>query len=214
LDGYSAVNAALVPYRQQRSPPVASSSGLPEPGRFCKHSAPGQQPGRHTAMRLVIRRPQRSNAPRRGSSTEALLLLPATRADQAICVYPGEGGQAATVTEPNDLRPKIGGLQHRGDRWPSRCPDRGVYLVSGELDLGSAEQFRHSMEPALDAAGEVVIDLAEVTFIDSFGLRSIALLARMVGQRGVVLRYPQDPVFARPGADRSRGVPGIRIARW
>jgi len=74
-----------------------------------------------------------------------------------------------------------------------KVPDRGVYLVSGELDLGSAEQFRHSMEPALDAAGEVVIDLAEVTFIDSFGLRSIALLARMVGQRGVVLRYPQDP---------------------
>jgi len=25
--------------------------------------------------------------------------------------------------------------------------DRGVYLVAGELDLVSAEQFRHGMEP-------------------------------------------------------------------
>jgi anti-anti-sigma factor len=71
--------------------------------------------------------------------------------------------------------------------------DRGVYFVSGDLDLGSAEQFRHGMEPALDSRGEVVIDLSEVTFMDSFGLRSVALLARMVGDRGVLLRYPQVP---------------------
>jgi anti-anti-sigma factor len=101
--------------------------------------------------------------------------------------------------------------------------DRGVYFVSGDLDLGSAEQFGHGMEPALDSRGEVVIDLSEVTFMDSFGLRSVALLARMVGDRGVLLRYPQDPVLrvrqsrgARTPASASRTTSagpdaGIRI---
>jgi anti-anti-sigma factor len=61
---------------------------------------------------------------------------------------------------------------------------RGVYLISGELNLVSAEQFRHWMEPVLDASGEIVLDLAGVTFIDSIGLRSITLLAKMIGDRG------------------------------
>jgi anti-anti-sigma factor len=75
--------------------------------------------------------------------------------------------------------------------------DRGVYFVSGDLDLGSAEQFRHGMEPALDSRGEVVLDLSEVAFMDSFGLRSVALLARMVGDPW---RSPALP--ARPGPAR------------
>jgi anti-anti-sigma factor len=92
--------------------------------------------------------------------------------------------------------------------------DRGVYIVSGDLDLGSAEQFRHGMEPALDSRGEVVIDLSEVTFMDSFGLRSVALLARMVGDRGVLLRYPQDPVLRVLELLDIEAIHGIRIERW
>jgi anti-anti-sigma factor len=92
--------------------------------------------------------------------------------------------------------------------------EQGVFMVSGELDLGSAEQFRHGMEPALDARGTVVIDLTEVTFIDSVGLRSIALLARMVAERGVALRYPQDPVLRILELIDIEEIPGIRIERW
>jgi anti-anti-sigma factor len=92
--------------------------------------------------------------------------------------------------------------------------DRGVFFVSGDFDIGSAEQFRHGMEPALDSTGEVVIDLSEVTFMDSFGIRSVALLARMVGDRGVVLRYPQDPVLRVLELLDIEAVPGIRIERW
>jgi anti-anti-sigma regulatory factor len=53
-----------------------------------------------------------------------------------------------------------------------------------------------------------------VTFIDSFGLRSIALLARMVAERGVVLRYPQDPVLRVLELNDIEEIPGIRIERW
>jgi anti-anti-sigma factor len=47
--------------------------------------------------------------------------------------------------------------------------DRGVYFVSGDLDIGSAEHFLHGMEPALDSREEVLIDVSKVTFMDSFG---------------------------------------------
>jgi anti-anti-sigma factor len=91
---------------------------------------------------------------------------------------------------------------------------RGVYLISGELDLVSAEQFRHWMEPVLDATGEIVLDLAGVTFIDSIGLRSITLLAKKIGDRGIVLRYPQDPVLRVLELLDIEEIPGIRIERW
>jgi anti-anti-sigma factor len=92
--------------------------------------------------------------------------------------------------------------------------DRGVYFVSGDLDIGSAEHFLHGMEPALDSREEVLIDVSEVTFMDSFGLRSVALLARMVGDRGVLLRYPQDPVLKVLELLDIEAIPGIRIQRW
>ena len=92
--------------------------------------------------------------------------------------------------------------------------DRGVYFVSGDLDIGSAEQFLHGMEPSLDSREEVLIDVSEVTLMDSFGLRSVALLARMVGDRGVLLRYPQDPVLKVMELLDIGAIPGIRIERW
>lgn len=90
----------------------------------------------------------------------------------------------------------------------------GVYFVEGELDVSTAERFRHDLEPALDAEGELVLDLTELTFVDSFGLRTIALLARMVGDRGVVLRYPRDEVLRVLDLLDIEDVPGIRVERW
>ena len=91
--------------------------------------------------------------------------------------------------------------------------DRGVYFVSGALDIGSTEQFLHGMEPALDSREEVLIDVFEVTLMDSFGLRSVALLARMVGDRGVLLRHPQDPVLKVLELLDIEAIPGLRIER-
>jgi anti-anti-sigma regulatory factor len=92
--------------------------------------------------------------------------------------------------------------------------DGSVYFVSGTLDIGSAEQFLHGMEPALDSSEEVLIDVSEVTLVDSFGLRSVALLARMVGDRGVLLRHPQDPVLKVLELLDVEAIPGVRIERW
>src|SRR3954466_10315914 len=82
------------------------------------------------------------------------------------------------------------------------------YRLCGELDLsvsgGVADELREARE---DAAGGLVIDLAEVTFIDSSGLRAL-LLAASNGHPDlppVVLATPSTAVseiFALTGVDR------------
>jgi anti-anti-sigma factor len=67
--------------------------------------------------------------------------------------------------------------------------------------------------PALDVAGEVILDLAGLTFIDSFGMRTIALLAQMVGDRGLVLRSPRREVVRVLELTDIGSVPGIRVER-
>jgi anti-anti-sigma factor len=51
-----------------------------------------------------------------------------------------------------------------------------VFLVSGELDLSAAD-FERAVESCIDGRGVVVLDLADVMFVDSTGLRSILRLA-------------------------------------
>jgi anti-anti-sigma factor len=62
--------------------------------------------------------------------------------------------------------------------------DRGVSHLSlrGELDLGSAERLEQALA---DADGEVLLDLRELTFMDSTGVR---VLLEAAEQRGPRLR--------------------------
>ena len=85
----------------------------------------------------------------------------------------------------------------------------GTYFLSGELDWLGAEDLRVAIEPERKEPQELVLDLADVTFIDSIGVRSLVLLSRAC--RGIVLRYPQDRllrVFELLEVDE---IPGIRV---
>lgn len=86
----------------------------------------------------------------------------------------------------------------------------GVYYVSGELDAAAAEDFRHGVASALDRDREVVLDVADLDFIDSMGIRSLVLFASMT-KHGVVLRYPTDPVLRVVELLEIDTVEGIRI---
>lgn len=86
----------------------------------------------------------------------------------------------------------------------------GVYFVSGELDVSGAEDFRHGVLPALDTDREIVLDLSDLEFIDSMGIRSLVLFASMA-EHGVVLRYPKDPVLRVLDLLEIDSLPGIRI---
>ena len=76
--------------------------------------------------------------------------------------------------------------------------DDGRTTVSpaGELDLSAADAFAAAVHDAL-VAGAVFIDLSEVTFMDSAGVRALNTALREAAQHGHELRVGaqmHDPV--------------------
>ena len=74
--------------------------------------------------------------------------------------------------------------------------DDGVarLVASGELDLSSAEDLEEQLKQ-LERDGPVVLDLRELTFMDSTGLRAVLAAdarAREQGGRLVIVRGPED----------------------
>jgi anti-sigma B factor antagonist len=59
--------------------------------------------------------------------------------------------------------------------------------VGGELDLASADEFSRGVSGAL-AAGAVRIDLRNVTFVDSAGVRALNTALREAAESGRTLR--------------------------
>ncbi len=64
---------------------------------------------------------------------------------------------------------------------------RTTVSAAGELDLAAAEPFATAVRDAL-AAGAVVIDLSQVTFMDSAGVRALNTALRESAQHGRELR--------------------------
>lgn len=64
----------------------------------------------------------------------------------------------------------------------------------GELDVAGAERFDRAVA-ALPARNQVVLDLSELTFIDSTGLRSLLTAARDLDERMLVLTRPTPRVL-------------------
>lgn len=85
--------------------------------------------------------------------------------------------------------------------------------MSGDLDWEGGEDLRITLDRHPPAGGaEVVLDLAEVGFIDSMGVRSLVLFARGT-PCDVVLRYPQDSVMRIFELLQLDEVPGIRVVQ-
>jgi anti-anti-sigma factor len=79
-------------------------------------------------------------------------------------------------------------------------PDGVVYL-SGELDMAIADSFCQGLLSSLNGQ-RPVLDLSELTFLDSSGIRAILQVARVSGQ-AVVLRN------LRPNIRRLLEVSGV-----
>jgi anti-anti-sigma factor len=70
---------------------------------------------------------------------------------------------------------------------------RTVRLI-GELDASNADELLDTLQ-ALDGAGDLVLNLAELTFIDSMGLRSLLRIATGLENTGkLLLESPQRAV--------------------
>lgn len=77
-------------------------------------------------------------------------------------------------------------------------PEHGHRLsVSGELDLATVPQLEQQARTLLaDGARSIVLDLADVSFIDSTGLRLLLLLSQQAADEGwrMLITRPSEEV--------------------
>ena len=78
-------------------------------------------------------------------------------------------------------------------------PDGWVRVrVEGELALASSATLERAVEAELRANSHVLLDLSQIEFIDSAGLRAMTALVRMAKASGRKLRLSTDlPAHAR-----------------
>jgi anti-sigma B factor antagonist len=68
--------------------------------------------------------------------------------------------------------------------------DAVVLYLSGEFDLSEVEAFRLCVEGAIASCdGAVVVDLADVTFMDSTGIKALLTARRCLGDEGREMRF-------------------------
>lgn len=89
--------------------------------------------------------------------------------------------------------------------WSDDGREPGFVHIAGELDLSTAPQLERMLRDATAQMRMVVLDLHDLTFIDTAGARSIVLAtsrARRMGRRLVLLPGPPkvNRLFALTGA--------------
>ena len=70
----------------------------------------------------------------------------------------------------------------------------GILCLSGVLDLASDEDLLIAFRTMSNYGSEVVLDLSELRFIDSAGIRALLTVAEEASPRVVVLRSPRGIV--------------------
>ena len=91
--------------------------------------------------------------------------------------------------------------------------DGGELVAVGELDVSVVDYFWGAAASKLDPRREVVLDLADLSFIDSGGIRAIVRLAEEVCRHGLVLRSPRRGVLKVLDILGVEHFPGIRVER-
>jgi stage II sporulation protein AA (anti-sigma F factor antagonist) len=71
-----------------------------------------------------------------------------------------------------------------------------VVLARGEIDPSTAEQFASSIDAAFTQAPRVVVDMSDVSFMDSTGIRALVQAFHRSGQNheALVIRSPSEPI--------------------
>jgi anti-anti-sigma factor len=71
------------------------------------------------------------------------------------------------------------------------APERVTMTVRGEIDMATAQQFRHEMTDFLSHSAMLQLDLSGVTFMDSTGVQAMLVVhrtARLLGGDLVITR--------------------------
>lgn len=72
--------------------------------------------------------------------------------------------------------------------------ETSVVHVSGDLDLSSAAEFATSLKGEVSRVESLVLDLTDVPFMDSSGLREVILVSGELGKRLAVVVNPESAV--------------------
>jgi anti-sigma B factor antagonist len=91
--------------------------------------------------------------------------------------------------------------------------DAAVVIPTGELDLASAPALESTLAHAFDVAGDgrVVLDLRELEFLDSSGLRALLTARRRAEDAGATFSL----VAGHPGLERTLEIAGVRkVFSW
>jgi anti-sigma B factor antagonist len=63
-------------------------------------------------------------------------------------------------------------------------PDPSLIAPAGELDIATVDALRQRLIAAVVRPGDTVLDLSDVTFIDSTGLGAVIVADRLARERG------------------------------
>ena len=74
-----------------------------------------------------------------------------------------------------------------------RSNDTLIVHLRGEIDLSNANELQQQLEEALRGSPRAVIDLTEIAYLDSQGLRLIKQLVDRAGREGTQLQVVAPP---------------------
>lgn len=88
----------------------------------------------------------------------------------------------------------------------------GRFCLSGELDMASAKSLHEALEPVVRGDAHIVLDLEELTFIDSSGIRALLDLShRLNGAAPLALVNVPDAVQRVLDIVGLESLPGIEV---
>jgi anti-anti-sigma factor len=65
--------------------------------------------------------------------------------------------------------------------------------LAGELDMVGAPALTEALEPLTSRGGNIGMDLAELTFMDSSGINALCQAAQALGERGRIIVLKATP---------------------
>ena len=81
--------------------------------------------------------------------------------------------------------------------------------ITGELDLGTYDTAMAALAGLFGGSGDVVLELTDLTFVDSSGIRLFILLHQSLAQRGRLVL--QDPTPHVAGILQIAGLEGLSV---
>jgi anti-anti-sigma factor len=82
----------------------------------------------------------------------------------------------------------------------------GRFKLSGELDVACSDGLVEVVKLAIEQGGDITLDMADVRFIDSSGIRALLAISRQLHGRGRLILESAIPLVRRildtAGADR------------